>query len=56
MNRWIDAAANANSLVGGAHFTAVDDYTVEIAMEVESVELVGHGLHLGDRADLHRDG
>ena len=33
MNRWIDAADNANSLVGGAHFTAVDDYTVEITME-----------------------
>lgn len=33
MNRWIDNAENANTLVGGAHFTKVDDYTVEITME-----------------------
>ena len=33
MNRWIDNAGNANTLVGGAHFYKVDDYTVEITME-----------------------
>lgn len=33
MNRWIDNAENANTLVGGAHFYKVDDYTVEITME-----------------------
>ena len=33
MNRWIDAAANAQTLTGDARFTAVDDYTVEIRME-----------------------
>lgn len=33
MNRWIDNAENANTLVGGAHFTKVDDYTVQITME-----------------------
>ena len=32
MNRWIDAAGNASALTGGAHFTVVDDYTVEIRM------------------------
>ena len=32
MNRWINAAANAGSLVGDSRFTAVDDYTVEIRM------------------------
>ena len=39
MNRWIDNAGNASSLVGGAHFTKVDDYTVEIRMEAGTLYL-----------------
>ena len=50
MNRWIDAAANANSLVGGAHFTAVDDYTVEIAMENGTLYLNEMIAGLGQQA------
>ncbi len=33
MNRWIDAAETVSNMVGGAHFEAVDDYTVTIKME-----------------------
>ena len=33
MNRWIDQAANAQSLVGDARFEEVDEYTVRITME-----------------------
>ena len=50
MNRWIDAAANANSLVGGAHFAAVDDYTVEIAMENGTLYLNEMIAGLGQQA------
>ena len=50
MNRWIDAADNANSLVGGAHFTAVDDYTVEIAMEHGTLYLNEMIAGLGQQA------
>lgn len=32
MNRWIEAADNAKSLVGDDRFTEVDDYTVEIKL------------------------
>jgi peptide/nickel transport system substrate-binding protein len=39
MNRWIDNCDNANNLVGGAHFYAVDDYTVEITMETGTLYL-----------------
>ena len=50
MNRWIDAADNANSLVGGAHFTAVDDYTVEITMEHGTLYLNEMIAGLGQQA------
>ena len=50
MNRWIDAAANASSLVGGAHFTAVDDYTVEITMEHGTLYLNEMIAGLGQQA------
>ena len=50
MNRWIDAANNASSLVGGAHFTAVDDYTVEIRMENGTLYLNEMIAGLGQQA------
>ena len=50
MNRWIDAANNANALVGGAHFTAVDDYTVEIRMENGTLYLNEMIAGLGQQA------
>ncbi len=36
MNRWLDNAANAQSLVADARFYEVDEYTVEIKMAVGS--------------------
>jgi len=36
MNRWIEAADNAKSLVGDARFYEVDEYTVEIKMTTGS--------------------
>ena len=36
MNRWLDNAANAQSLTGDARFYEVDEYTVEIKMAVGS--------------------
>ena len=50
MNRWIDAADNANSLVGGAHFTAVDENTVEIRMETGTLYLNEMIAGLGQQA------
>ena len=50
LNRWIDAAANANSLVGGAHFEAVDDYTVSITMENGTLYLNEMIAGLGQQA------
>lgn len=50
MNRWIDAAANASSLVGEARFTAVDDYTVQIAMENGTLYLNEMIAGLGQQA------
>ena len=50
MNRWIDAADNANALVGGAHFSAVDDYTVEIRMENGTLYLNEMTAGLGQQA------
>ena len=50
MNRWIDAADNANSLVGGAHFEPVDDYTVEIRMENGTLYLNEMIAGLGQQA------
>ncbi len=50
MNRWIDAANNASALVGGAHFEAVDDYTVSIRMESGTLYLNEMIAGLGQQA------
>ena len=39
-----------------AHGFDMLQITVEIAMQIETVELIRHGLHLRNRADLHRHG
>lgn len=39
MNRWINNADNAKTLVGGAQFYVVDDYTAEIKMEAGTAYL-----------------
>ena len=50
MNRWIDAADNANALVGGAHFEKVDEYTVQIRMENGTLYLNEMIAGLGQQA------
>lgn len=51
MNRWIEGADNAKSLVGDARFYEVDEYTVEIKMAVGSpylnLMIGGLGQHAG---------
>ncbi len=52
MNRWIDAASNAQDMVGDARFETVDDYTVKITMDTpcEYLNLLIGGL--GNRAAI----
>ena len=50
MNRWIDAAANAQTLTGDARFEAVDDYTVRISMETGTLYLNEMIAGLGQQA------
>ena len=50
MNRWIDAAANAQTLTGDARFTKVDDYTVEIRMASGTLYLNEMIAGLGQQA------
>lgn len=50
MNRWIDAASNAKSMVGGARFEPVDDYTVKITMDAPCAYLNELIAGLGQRA------
>ncbi len=52
MNRWIDAASNAQDMVGDARFEVVDDYTVKISMDApcEYLNLLIGGL--GNRAAI----
>ena len=52
MNRWIDAADNARTLTGGAHFSVVDDYTVEIRMEAGTLYLNEMIAGLGQQAAI----
>ena len=52
MNRWIDNAANANNLVGGAHFEKVDDTTVSITMENGTLYLNELIAGLGQQAAI----
>lgn len=52
MNRWIDNANNAYSLVGGAHFEKVDDYTVSITMESGTLYLNEMIAGLGQQAAI----
>jgi peptide/nickel transport system substrate-binding protein len=50
MNRWIDAAANAQTLTGDARFAKVDDYTVAIRMEKGTLYLNEMIAGLGQQA------
>ena len=50
LNRWIDAASNAQTLVGDARFTAVDDYTIRIEMEKGTLYLNEMIAGLGQQA------
>jgi peptide/nickel transport system substrate-binding protein len=52
MNRWIENAANAKSLVGTARFTEVDKYTVQIKMEKGSPYLNQMIGGLGQHASI----
>ena len=50
MNRWIDAAANAQTLTGEARFTVVDDYTIEIRLDPGTLYLNEMIAGLGQQA------
>ena len=50
MNRWIDAAANAQTLTGDARFAKVDDHTVEIRMDNGTLYLNEMIAGLGQQA------
>ena len=52
MNRWIEAASNAQAMVGGARFEKVDDYTVAIRMEAPCAYLNELIAGLGNRAAI----
>ena len=52
MNRWIDAATNAQGLVGDSRFTALDDYTVEIRLETGTLYLNEMIAGLGQQAAI----
>lgn len=50
MNRWIEAASNAESMVGDARFETVDDSTVKITMDAPCAYLNELIAGLGQRA------
>ena len=52
MNRWIDNADNAQSLVGDARFEKVDDYTVQITLEKGTLYLNEMIAGLGQQAAI----
>lgn len=52
MNRWIEAASNAQAMVGDARFEKVDDYTVKISMAAPCAYLNELIAGLGNRAAI----
>lgn len=52
MNRWIEAASSAQSMVGDARFEKVDDYTVKITMAAPCAYLNELIAGLGNRAAI----
>lgn len=52
MNRWVEAASNAKSMVGEAVFEVVDDYTVKISMDAPCAYLNELIAGLGQRAAI----
>ena len=52
MNRWIEAASNAQAMVGDARFEKVDDYTVKIKMAAPCAYLNELIAGLGNRAAI----
>lgn len=52
MNRWIEAASNAQAMVGDARFEKVDDYTVKITMAAPCAYLNELIAGLGNRAAI----
>lgn len=52
MNRWIEAASSAQSMVGDARFEKVDDYTVKISMTASCAYLNELIAGLGNRAAI----